>query len=258
MPEKQPERNRILLAMVALNTPSMPPTAALLESLRAIPGIAIDLASVETKGSTIVFGLGKDHAAVALTPTPIRWSDLEGPCATAWWWPEATEKMQNHTSHILVVLAGDTGNLIQRHVTLTHLTATIASHTDAAGIYWGGGTLVHDPQVFTEQAQDLSPDDLPLPMWIDFRVESNDDGSYRLFTTGMKAFNQLEIEIPHSQKSPAEVFDFACSIADYIVTRNPNIEDGHAVGRSETEKVRATHAPSMWDSKITVLQLDLE
>ena len=164
--------------------------------------------------------------------------------------------MKNHNSHILVALVGDTGNLVQRHITLAHLTAAVASHTDAAGIYWGGGTLVHDPQVFIEQAQDLSADNLLLHLWIDFRIEPNDDGSFRLFTTGMKAFGKVEIEIPHSKQQPAEVVDFAYAIAAYLITRNPNIQDGHTVGRSATEKVRATHAPSMWDSTTTVLRLD--
>jgi len=204
----------------------------------------------------MAFELGRNPVAIGLMPTPIPWRDVEGPCATAWWWPEATKRMKNHTSHVLVFLGGETGNCIQRHITLTHLTAAVAMHTDAAGIYWGNGTLVHDPQVFIEQAKNLSPGDLPLHLWVDFRVEPNDDASYRLFTTGMKWFDKLEIEIPHSQKQPDEVFDFACSIADYIITKNANIRDGHTVGRSEAERIQATHAPSMWDSKITVLRLD--
>jgi hypothetical protein len=242
--------------MVALNTPSLPPPQPLLASLKAIPGIAVDLNSLQVKDNAVVFGLGKDNAAIVLMPAPMPWSDLEGPCATAWWWPEATEKMRGHSAHLVVALMGDTGNPIQRHCTLTHLTAVVASHTDAAGIYWGGGRLVHDPLVFIEQAQTFSPDDLPLPIWIDFRVEPNDDGSHRLFTTGMKAFGRMEIEIPHSEKKPAEVFDFAYSIADYIITNNPNIQDGHTVGRSGTEKIRTTFAPSMWDSTISVLRLE--
>jgi hypothetical protein len=156
----------------------------------------------------------------------------------------------------LVALTGERGNPLQRHIALTRLTAAVAAHSDAAGIYWGGGRLVHDPKVFVEQAHRLSPDNLPLPLWIDFRVEPGEDGSCRLFTTGMKAFDKMEIEIPHSEKKPAEVFDFACSIANYILTSNPNIRDGHTVGRSETEKIRATHAASMWDAGLTVLRLD--
>jgi hypothetical protein len=254
--ESKPDKNRVMLAMVALNSPSMPPAGALTASLRAVPGIDLDLGSVKEAEGNVVFGLGKDNAAAALMHTPIPWTALEGPCATAWWWPEATEKMKDHTSHILVALAGETGKLVQRHVTLTHVTAAVAAHTDAAGIYWGGGTLVHEPQAFIEQARELSPDNLPWPLWIDFRVEGNEDGSCRLFTTGMKAFDKLEMEIPHSRHEPAEVFDFACSIADYVITTNPRIEDGHTVGRTETEKIRAEHAPSMWDPTTTVLRLD--
>lgn len=256
MSKQQAEKNRILLAMVALNAPAMAPTAALVDSLKAIPAIALDMASVESKNGNLAFDLGKNHAAIALMPAPIPWPDLEGPCATAWWWPEATEKMRNHNSHIIVALAGDTGNLVERNITLTHLTAAVASHTDAVGIYWCNGTLVHDPQAFIEQAQEISPDDLPLPFWIDFRVERNDDGSYRLFTTGMKAFNKLEIEIPHSQKEPTDVLNFACCIAEYIITKNPTIRDGHTIGRSATEKIPVTHAPSMWNSKLRVLRLE--
>ena len=242
--------------MVALNRPSLPQAGALLAGLRAVPDIDLDLGSLKESEGKIVFGLGKDHAAAALMPAPIPWSALEGPCETAWWWPEAGERMKSHTSHILVALAGESSNLVQRHVTLTHLTAAIAGHTDAAGIYWGGGTLVHEPEAFIEQARELTPDNLPWPLWIDFRVEGNDDGSSRLFTTGMKAFDKPEIEIPRSRREPAEVFDFACSIADYIITTNPRIEDGHTVGRSDAEKVQAEHGPSMWDPKKTVLKLD--
>ena len=253
---EQPNTTGPLIAMVALNTPSLPPPQALLASLKAVPGIGVDLNSLQATDNSFVFGLGKDNAAIALMPAPMPWSDLEGPCATAWWWPEATETMKGHTAHVLVVLMGETGNPIQRHCTLTHLTAAVASHTDAAGIYWGGGRLVHDPNVFIEQACNLSPEDLPLHLWIDFRVEQNDDGLCRLFTTGLKAFGKMEIEIPHSEKEPAEVFNFACSIADYILKSDPNIRDGHTVGRSEAEKIRVTYAPSMFDSNITVLRLE--
>lgn len=251
----QADKPHALLAMVALNTPALPSATALQENLKAIPGLAVDLTSVQATDHAIRFGLGKNDVGIGLMPTPIPWSNLEGPCATAWWWPEATEKLRTHNSHLLVFLGGDTGNVVQRHITLTHLSATVAAHADAAGICWGSG-LVHNPQVFIEQAQNLAADNLPLHLWIDFRVEPNDDGSQRLFTTGMRAFNHPEIEIPHSSQQPAEIFDFAYAIANYVITTNPTIEDGQTVGRSETEKIRATRAPSMWDSTITVLRLD--
>jgi hypothetical protein len=250
---KNTGKNLSLLAMVVLNKPSMPSPQALFNML---PKNAVDANSLHIKNDAFVFGFGENNAAIALMPTPIPWSNLEGPCATAWWWPKASEKMKNHTSHILITLLGKESDLVKQNIMLTQLTAAVASLTDAAGIYWGAGTLVHAPNVFIEQSRELIPGDLPLHLWIDFRVEANDDGSYRLFTTGMKAFDKMEIEIPHSQREPKEVFDFAYAIADYIITRNPKIDDGHTIGRSETEKVKAVYSPSMWDSKVTVLRLD--
>ena len=256
MRQPKVEEKTALVEMVALDTPSLPSPSELLASFNVLSRITIDPNSVLEEDGTMVFALEGDHVAIGLMPAPIPWSELEGPCATAWWWPDANEAMKNHNSHIIVGLVGGPGNLIQRHISLTRLTAAVAMHTDTAGIYWGSGTLVHEPKTFIEQAKSLSSDDLPLPLWIDFRIERNEDESYRLFTTGMRAFAKLEIEIPRSPLEPAELFNFACSIANYVITKNPNIQSGHTIGRSATEKVVAVHAPSMRDAEKTVLRLE--
>jgi hypothetical protein len=66
----------------------------------------------------------------------------------------------------------------------------------------------------------------------------------------------MEIEVPRSGQQATEIFDFVRSIAGYILSRDAEIRDGHTVGRCEEEKVPAAHAPSMWDSRMTVLRLD--
>jgi hypothetical protein len=245
-----------LLAMIALNAPTLPSPAAIKASFHTLSGIAIDLQSLHSKDGNIVFDIGNDKAGIALMPTPIPWSNLEGPCVTAHWWPDATEKMKGHTSHILIALVGEKGNLVQRSITLTHLTAAIALNTNAAGIYWGGGTLVHEPKAFIEQAKNLSSHNLPLNLWIDFRLEPNDDNSYRLFTTGMRRFNHEEMEIVHSTKAPTEILDFAYSIANYVITSEKAIQNGETIGRSEEEKATVQYVPSMLDPSVIVMHLD--
>jgi hypothetical protein len=256
MAEKPPEKGRMLLSMVALDTPSLPRQQEMLETLASLAGTTVQANTVEAGENTLAFSLGGNTAAVALVPGPIPWSNLEGPCETARWWPEAGERMRGHNSHLLVALGGDRGDAVRRSLALTHLTAAVAAHVDAAGIYWSGGALVHDPQVFLDEVRSASPQNLPLHLWIDFRIEANDDGTLRLFTTGMKALDKMEIEIARSRHEATEVFDFAYSIADYILSRGAEIRDGHTVGRCEEEKVLAAHAPSMWDGKMTVLRLD--
>lgn len=256
MAEKTREENRMLLSMVALGTPSLPDAKTMLQTLAILSGTTVDAASVAAKECGLAFALGGNRAGVALAPLAIPWSDLEGPCETAWWWPEAAARMQGHNSHLLVALGGNSGDAVQRSLALTHLTAAVAAQADAAGIYWGGGGLVHDPQVFLEEARSALRANLPLHLWIDFRIEQNDDGTLRLFTTGMKALEKMEIEIPKSRHETKDLFDFACSIADYLLSRGAEIRDGHTVGRCEDEKVQAAHVPSMWDSQMTVLRLD--
>jgi hypothetical protein len=256
MAEKPPQTSRMLLSMVALDTPSLPRHPEMFETLAALAASAERPKSVQAREGSLAFMLGGNTAAVALVPAAIPWSSLEGPCETAWWWPEAGQKMRGHNSHLLVALGGECGDAVRRSLALTHLTAAVAAHVDAAGVYWGGGALVHDPLVFLEEARSASLPKLPLHLWIDFRIESNDDGTLRLFTTGMKALDRLEIEIPRSVRRHTEVFDFAYAIADYILSRGAEIRDGHTVGRGEDEKVLAAHAPSMWDSRMTVLRLD--
>ena len=255
MAEKSPEKSRMLLSMVALDTPSLPRQQELFETLASLSGATVNPKIVEAKESSLVFLLGGSRAAVALVPSPIPWSNLEGPCEIALWWPEAGARMRGNNSHILVALGGENDDAVQRSVALTHLTAAVAAHVDAAGIFWGG-SLVHDPQVFLGEARSASPEKVPLHLWIDFRIEQNDDGTLRLFTTGMKALDKMEIEIPQSRHEPKNLFDFAYSIASYLFSRGAEIRDGHTVGCCENEKVMATHAPSMLDSQMTVLRLE--
>jgi hypothetical protein len=251
------DESKVLLGMVALNSATLPEASAIAASFaKRCPECTVP-DDIEEKDGTFVFRVSGNMAAISLMPAPIPWSDLEGPCATAWWWPEATERMKSHTAHVIVALMGKSGDVIQRHLQLTHLVAAIAAQADAAGVYWGSGTVVHEPQAFQEQSAKLSPDNLEPQLWIDMRLEQNDDGSYRYFTTGMPAFGQPEIEIDRTTGAPAEIFDFCYSIINYILTRGVQIKHGETMGRSADEKIRVTHGESMWGREGKVLKLAL-
>jgi hypothetical protein len=243
-----------LVAMVALNSPCLPELARILATLRERCPDYPPPSDPGQKDDSLVFHLG-DSMAVALMPAPIPWSDLEGPCATAWWWPEATERMQRHNSHIIVALLGGSGSPVERHLLLTHLVAAVAAHADAAGIYWGAGTVVHEPSAFQEQAADLSAGNLAPQLWVDMRLVQNEDGSLRYFTTGMQPFGCLEIEIDQSRRPPEEILDFCYGIVSYVLMRGATIGDGETVGRSAEEKIQVRHQPSMWD-RGTVMKLE--
>ena len=250
-----PDQSTALIGMVALNSQSLPAASAIMNAFsERCPNASVE-GDIEEKDGTFVFTLNGNTTAVSLMPAPIPWSELEGPCVTAWWWPEAPQRLKSHTAHVLVMLMGDSGDVIERHILLTHLVAAIATTADAAGVYWGSGTVVHEPQAFAEQSADLSPEHIEPQLWIDMRIEENEDGSFCFFTTGMESFGQLEVEIDRATLEPKEIFDFCYSIIHYILTSGKTIKHGETIGRSAEEKIQVTHEHSMWDREGDVMKL---
>jgi len=201
----------------------------------------------EWQDGNLVFPFRGGQLAVSLMPAPIPWSSLEGPCATAWWWPDATKAMRRHTNHFLVALVGGTIEAVERRVILTKVVSAVVADTDAVGIYWGEGTLVHEPAAFLQGASTASGLDIPGTLWLDVRVEKNPDGTLRCFTTGMAPLGFLEIEVEKSTLSQDELMAFIGDTACYIVNNRLQIPDGDTMGRTATETYQVRHGPSMFD-----------
>ncbi|MGC3972441.1 MAG: hypothetical protein QM775_35380 [Pirellulales bacterium] len=145
------------IAMVATSSPRLPAADKILAAVGAgsKPGFFGKLFGRkstsdddEWQSGSLVVPFHGGQLAVSLMPAPIPWHDLEGPCATAWWWPEATEKMRRHTHHFLLAIIGGTLQPIARRVALTKLANAVVKATDSVGVYWGEGTLVHEPSAF--------------------------------------------------------------------------------------------------------------
>jgi hypothetical protein len=210
----------------------------------------------EWEDSNLVFSLADHMIAVALMPAPIPWPDLEGPCATAWWWPDATKRMQAHKYHFIVTVMGGAMSPVARRIMLTNLVSAVVRHTDPVGVYWAEGTVVHEPTAFLEQAEGISETNIPGPLWIDVRVEKNDDGTLRCFTTGLSRLGHLEIEVPRANLKPQELLEFVGDTACYMVNQNMPIKDGETLGRTANEKFKVRHAQSMFDRE-TVLRVEM-
>ncbi|MDI7277294.1 MAG: DUF4261 domain-containing protein [Anaerolineae bacterium] len=252
--------NAVALAMVALSEPRLPTPEALQAYLSDNLGLAVRVEAARAGDgglSSLALDMGSSRGFVGLMPVPIPWPELEGPCATAWWWPEATEVMRAHRAHAVVSVVGPGEDLIESFLVLTRLAAGVAATADCAGVYWGAGTVVHPAQGFVEKARQASRDDLPLMLWVDFRVQRTAPGTYRLFTTGLEALNEMEIEIGPVERKPQELLDLAYATAHYVLTSGATVCDGHTIGRSEAERVRIRFARSMWGGHGKVVRLEM-
>jgi hypothetical protein len=209
--------------------------------------------------SILMFELDDELVAIAPMPAPYPWSDLEGPCTTSWMWPkeQPAVSLKSHKSHVLVTMMKGEADPIRRRLLLTQLTSLAASLPGVQGIYWPEGTLVHYPKVFSAMAKSITdPQAPPLYLWVDFRVYQNEDGTCRMFTTGMAPLGQMEIEIPSIEMQPGELREWAVNLAYYFLEKGRAVKNGDTIGVSAEHQMKIRHKPSEYGSRGTVIRIE--
>ena len=244
----------LAIAMIALPSQEWFDPAGLATEMARIAPENPPLRHVGTDDTVLSFEMGDFDAIVGLMPAPIPWSDLEGPCATAYWWPEAAACMKRHAAHYIVTLNAKATPLGLR-VQLTRLISGILGTQPCTGVYWGDGTVVHSPEGFREASAGITEESFDPMLWIDFRIEPGQRGGVRLFTTGMAPFGLMEIEAENVRAQPQEVMERVPAFATYLITHGPVVSDGETMGLSATDKVLVRHLPSIFPERGIVYQL---
>ena len=246
------------LALVILDEATLPEFE---DVARHVGETYVDGPSMSVAGRTenlFTCSIGDYTAAVTLVPKEIPWSQLEGPCATAWYWPDAEKALRPHQAHLLVTLVDEGGKESHKATALTQLVAGLVSSTQSCGVFWGPGRLVHPPRAFLDQAATLAADDMPLFLWVDFRVERTQTGGTRLYTTGLEALGYIELEVADFPGEPQTLLEFAYNIAHYQLTQAKEINEGDTIGLTDEVQVVASRVPSMFDESLEVVGLQFQ
>jgi hypothetical protein len=245
-----------LVAMVALREELLPSEGDLFHFIRDTWPDSPSVGGIRRKENVLSFDVGDHAAAVSSMPAPIPWADLEGPCREAWYWPQAADAFRNHAAHTLVVLVPKSGDRIEAATSLTRVVAAVAACSEAVGILWGGGGLVHAPQQFVTAAGKMSRESLPLDLWISFGIAPEEDGTHSLYTSGLEAFGHMEIEVANSRRDPQFLIERVFNVAHFLLDKGPILHEGETIGMTDEERIEVRHGPSMCDGETTVIQLD--
>ncbi|MFZ5989314.1 MAG: DUF4261 domain-containing protein [Bacillota bacterium] len=207
------------------------------------------LTNIQKNDDTYTFEIDGEMGFVSLMPGPMPWGDLEGPCATAWYWTKATEVLKQHKAHIIVSILpqNQQKQVLERIITTTKIVASVAKAANALGIYWGSGTVVQSKDNFINECMKMDKEYFPYELWIEFRIQVFPDRTCNIITTGMKAFGHMEIEVIRSSKDPMEVLEFIFNIIDYLIKNGPVIKDGDTVGEDESQRIKVYYKKSIWD-----------
>ena len=210
------------IALIALPEAILPEAEALLQNLSHRPaGEAAPRLASQTAGAInltwVADEQGHDATAnVTLVDKPIPWSQIEGPCATAWYWPEAESVMRQHKAHLFVTLIDENPKRVEQSFRLTRLLSALSAVSPAVGLVWGASGAVHQPDAFAQLASKATPEDLPLNLWIDFRVyEKENNEGFGLFTTGLDALGCREFEVPDFTGDPHQLVGAVYNVTHY-------------------------------------------
>lgn len=255
-----PSHNR-WIALVPLAEAKLADAETLLASLASQqPGVAPPAVTSQTENSlTLAWQLSNDEATVNVTlvDQPIPWDQLEGPCATAWYWPEAEATLKPHTSHLFITLVDESGKALHQAMRLTRLLVAICKAAPAIGIVWGASGTVHEPVAFGQLASTTAPDNLPLNLWIDFRAYEKDrPGVFGLFTTGLHALGHREFEVSDYVGDPQILIGAAYNITHYLLEKAPTLKDTEVIGLPDEQEITLHDEQSMVDPEQSVWRLE--
>lgn len=253
----RPPDRPFAMAMVALREPAFPADedvfAALARQWPEVPAPE----DRSRLASAVTFRLERERGALSFVPSPIPWESLKGPCATAWYWPQAAEAMKAHRAHVIAGLGGGPADPVARRLWLTALAGAIASAAgpNACGVLWPGGMVVHAPEPFLDRAREMGRGNLPLELWIDFRIFRESEDILTLFTTGLGEFGLPDFEIPLSRRPFKDVYAAAFNTAHYLIDQGPVLKDGDTLGFPAGDTVLVHHVESRWGHGRTILSI---
>jgi hypothetical protein len=154
-----------------------------------------------------------------------------------------------------VVLVDEGRDRVEKALLLTRLVTAAALSSPAVGVFWGPGRLVHPPQAFIDLGRDMSREQLPLYLWIDFRVEQDPESGWLLFTTGLEALGQPEIEVRRYQGDIRTLREAVYNVAHYLLDKRQVVHDGDTMQLSETWRATVALGPSLVAGSKRVIHL---
>jgi len=214
---------------------------------------------LDEEGALTVSFTYDDHDFVAgLIDQPIPDEDLNYACGNSFFWPQASEALSHHSSHLIVTALGDYDQPWQRALRLSQVMAACIESFDSVGVYWGHASVVHAPEFFLQGMREAEPNvnHLPVELWTGFLRTERDDKTVDMYTDGLDVFGCMEFEIVESKLPMPELFEMLISMSRYVIFNGNVIGDGDTVGSNAEEQIVTRFTKSVIGRKAEVIRLN--
>lgn len=253
-----PQDLQLLRVYVLLTSTDFPGDHAIFSQFQQFDSELPPVEDVRHENESTVFALGEDLGTLTLHPEPLSAELLEETCQQAWYWPEAAETVTRHTATVEITLMGPKTWVLERHAVLSYLAAAVMELCETVGAYWEGAPLVQSSEDFLSQAEEITPEGMPLMLWIHFGMYQDEQDSLTLATRGMSSFGQLEIEVRRFHLDPPVVLDLVFEVAHYLLLNGPVLSNGSVIEISDKERARVSLVTSLRDENRPCMLLEFE
>lgn len=174
-------------------------------------------------------------------------------------WPEERkDELKNHGDHWVVTTAGSELKAVDQAWMVTHVVdGILRSHPSALGVIWGPDSLRIISGPFQEIARLPYEDSFPTMLWVATTIVpgTGEDAPMIAMTTGMEAFDLMEIESVGSPESAEELHSRLQMLIGYLLENGLVIKDGDTIGETASERIQVVYHDSLLGRDGKVMQL---
>lgn len=248
------------LCMPALATTTGPSPKDIAEAWKDLFPAESELQVGSTDDSVTSFTIDGMMLMAAHMPMPIPAGDIESACDFSWMFPKAEEAMKRQKSHLIITaLRGkESGpDPIAEAMLVTRAAAAVCRASDAAGVYWGNGCQVHEPEFFIDAAKDFDGL-LPCMLWVGHAMSGESkEGPFTITTHGMRCFGHKELEIIDTTMPAGDLRGTVYDIVSYLLKTGPVFKHGQSFGPTAEDKWRIEHTTSQFRKGEAVVRLHI-
>lgn len=239
----EPSKIRVS-TVVLLAQPRLPEAKAFRADLEKRLAGRLKIDSMEAdENKVILLRMRGGTVAVGLVDAPLPKGQIDDLCSAAWYWRQACEATSTHSAQIFASVLDTDLDKLDANLLLTDVVGALMD-TNAIASYWLASLQSRD--AFLKQSAQISRENPPVFLWVNFRVSKDPAKGFSISTQGMEEFSLREIEAKDVNRPGSEIFSLITGMAQYLIAKGPVIKDGETVGDSPALNIRVRQASSYW------------
>lgn len=244
---------RSTISIVLLAEPRLPSAKQFQANLERRLAGRLRVSDVQREDAdAFVVRAGENIILVRLLPKPVPEHLIKDLCESAWYWRQACEATSKHQAQAVVGVMQSSLDALDTRLLLTDAVNAVMDD-NAIASYWLASLQSRD--AFLRQSEKISRDEVPVWLWVNFRVSNSVEKGFSLSTAGMDQLGLNEIEAKDVNRPGRDIFTLLHGMAQYLASRGPVIKDGETIGESPRLNIRVQKGPSYWREGLIVYRV---